>query len=255
MSKAHNKNNTNAEDKKNTQEDTKSNATMDNQTASEEENRELKTQADQAMKEVSPEDGETKVLKPDDEEGVTEGQVLLTKDEIDELRKKAEEHDSLLDQFLRTRAEFLNYQKRMRKELEASARFAVQDLILDLFPELDNFERAVKHAEDANDLEKFIEGIKLIENQLFKALGKYGVTPIETIGKDFDPKLHEAVVEEENNELPHHTVTGEFQRGYFLKERVIRPAKVKVSKRSVDQDVSEAKPDGADEADEDSASS
>ena len=108
MSKAHNKNNTNAEDKKNTQEDTKSNATMDNQTASEEENRELKTQADQAMKEVSPEDGETKVLKPDDEEGVTEGQVLLTKDEIDELRKKAEEHDSLLDQFLRTRAEFLN---------------------------------------------------------------------------------------------------------------------------------------------------
>ena len=255
MSKVHKKNNTNGEEKKNTLEDTESKTTIDNQTVSEEENDELETQAGQAMKEVSPEEAKTKDLLPDDEECITGEQVCMTKDEIDELRKKAEDHDSLLDQLLRTRAEFLNYQKRMRKELEASAQFAVQELILDLFPELDNFERAVNHAEDANDLEKFIEGIKLIENQLYKVLGKYGVKPIETIGKDFDPKLHEAVVEEENNELPHHTVIGEFQRGYFLKERVIRPAKVKVSKRSVDQDVSETNPDEAEEADEDSASS
>ena len=163
----------------------------------------------------------------------------LTKEEILELKKKAEERDTYLDQLLRTKAEFMNYQKRVAKEHESTAQFAVQNLILDFLPELDNFERALKLADDSNDFSKFVEGIKLIEEQLFKVLGKYGVESIETAGKAFDPNLLEAVMEEENNEMPHHTIVDEFQRGFLLKERVIRPSKVKGSKRTIEEEEKE----------------
>ena len=159
----------------------------------------------------------------------------LTEEMIADLKKKAEERDSFLDQLLRNKAEFANYQKRMIKENEATAQLAVRDLILDILLELDNFDRALKLADDSKDISKFVDGIKLIEVQLFKVLGKYGVKSIETIGKAFDPNIHEAVMEEENNEMPHHTIIAEFQRGFMLKERVVRPAKVKVSKRTVEE--------------------
>ena len=161
----------------------------------------------------------------------------LTKEDILELKKKAAERDTYLDQLLRTKAEFMNYQKRMAKESESTSQFAVQSLILDFLPELDNFDRALKLADSSKDIDKFVEGIKLIEEQLFKVLGKYGVEPIETVGKPFDPNLHEAVMEEENNEMPHHTIIDEFQRGFLLKERVIRPSKVKVSKKTIEEEV------------------
>ncbi len=166
----------------------------------------------------------------------TEALADLTNEEIIELKKKAEERDSYLDQLLRTKAEFMNYQKRMAKEGESSAQFAVQSLILDFLPELDNFDRALKLADNSKDFEKFVEGIRLIEEQLFKVLGKYGVEPIETVGKAFDPNLHEAVMEEENNEMPHHTIIDEFQKGFLLKERVVRPSKVKVSRRTEEEE-------------------
>jgi molecular chaperone GrpE len=124
----------------------------------------------------------------------------------------------------------------MAKESDSTSQFAIQSLILDFLPELDNFDRALKLADNSKDFDKFVEGIKLIEEQLFKVLGKYGVEPIETVGKAFDPNLHEAVMEEENNETPHHTIIDEFQRGFLLKERVIRPSKVKVSKRTVEEE-------------------
>jgi len=158
-----------------------------------------------------------------------------TEEEIAALIKKAGERDSYLDQLLRTRAEFMNYQKRVRKENESTSQYAIQNLILDLFPELDNFDRALKLADSSKDFDKFVEGIKLIEGQLFKVLAKYGVKPIETVGKTFDPNLHEAVMEEENNELPHHTIIDEFQGGFLLNERVIRPSKVKVSRRTIEE--------------------
>ncbi|MHC4138924.1 MAG: nucleotide exchange factor GrpE [Planctomycetota bacterium] len=173
--------------------------------------------------------------------------VGLTKEEISELKKKAEESDTYLDQLLRTKAEFMNYQKRVAKEHESTAQFAVQNLILDFLPELDNFDRALKLADNSKDFGKFVEGIKLIEEQLFKVLGKYGVESIETAGKAFDPNLHEAVMEEENNEMPHHTIIDEFQRGFLLKERVIRPSKVKVSKRTLEEEEKEDEEETSDE--------
>ena len=163
----------------------------------------------------------------------------LTKEDILELKKNAAERDTYLDQLLRTKAEFINYQKRMVKESASTSQFAVQNLILDFLPELDNFDRALKLADSSKDIDKFVDGFKLIEEQLFKVLRKYGVEPIETVGKPFDPNLHEAVMEEENNEMPHHTIIDEFQRGFLLKERVIRPSKVKVSKRTIEEEESD----------------
>ena len=183
---------------------------------------------------IKMENGEETVQE--EEQGDVEVSVDLTKEEIVELKKKADERDTYLDQLLRTKAEFVNYQKRVAKEHESTAQFAVQNLILDFLPELDNFDRALKLADNSKDFDKFVEGIKLIEEQLFKVLGKYGVESIETEGKAFDPNLHEAVMEEENNEIPHHTIIDEFQRGFLLKERVIRPSKVKVSKRTIEED-------------------
>lgn len=212
---------------------------QDDQKEKEKDNKGEKQQFD--MQGESQKKGET-AIKEEAEPG-TEEQVVLTKSEADELRKKAEECDSFRDKFLRTKADFLNYQKRMRKEHEATAQYAIQDLILHLLPELDNFERATKLTENSKDIDKFIEGVKLIEEQLFKVLEKYGVKSIETVGKPFDPNLHEAVSEEENNELPHHTIIEELQKGFLLKERVIRPSKVKVSKRTINEEVSDESKD------------
>ena len=198
---------------------------------SSQENSELETDTEVNAK---TEDGEETVQEETQDD--VEEPADLTKDELSELKKKAEERDTYFDQLLRTKAEFMNYQKRVVKEHESTAQFAVQNLILDFLLELDNFDRALKLADNSKDFDKFVEGIKLIEEQLFKVLGKYGVESIETVGKAFDPNLHEAVMEEENNEMPHHTIVDEFQRGFLLKERVIRPSKVKVSKRTIEEE-------------------
>ncbi|KHE90331.1 MAG: nucleotide exchange factor GrpE [Candidatus Scalindua rubra] len=195
------------------------------------ENSELETDTNANIKMENGEETEQEESQDD-----VAAPIDLTKEEIVELKKKAEERDTYLDQLLRTKAEFLNYQKRVAKESESTSQFAVQSLILDFLSELDNFDRALKLAENSRNFDKFVEGIKLIEEQLFNVLGKYGVELIETVGKAFDPNLHEAVMEEENNEVPHHTIIDEFQRGFLLKERVIRPSKVKVSKRDIEEE-------------------
>ena len=219
---------------------------QDEENANTEQDDGMKDDKDQGNIENSQEIYESEAdedIKENDEGAVQEetedsvdGLDDLTKEDILELKKKAVERDTYLDQLLRTKAEFMNYQKRMVKESESTSQFAVQSLILDFLPELDNFDRALKLADSSKDIDKFVEGIKLIEEQLFKVLGKYGVEPIETVGKPFDPNLHEAVMEEENNEMPHHTIIDEFQRGFLLKERVIRPSKVKVSKKTIEEE-------------------
>ena len=216
---------------------------QDEENANTEQDDGMKNDKDQGNIENSESEADADVNENDEEDVQEEAQDDidslddLTKEDILELKKKAVERDTYLDQLLRTKAEFMNYQKRMVKESESTSQFAVQSLILDFLPELDNFDRALKLADSSKDIVKFVEGIKLIEEQLFKVLGKYGVEPIETVGKPFDPNLHEAVMEEENNEMPHHTIIDEFQKGFLLKERVIRPSKVKVSKKTIEEEV------------------
>ena len=163
-------------------------------------------------------------------------EVELTKDEIDILIKKSSERDEFLDKLQRTRAEYLNFQKRKNKEIGDIRRYAVQDFATALTSVLDNFNLAIQFTKESKDFAKLLEGIELVEGQLYKTLEEHGVKPIETVGKPFDPLVHEAVIEEEDDSKPHHTVIMELQKGFLLHDRVIRPAKVKVSKKIEKED-------------------
>jgi molecular chaperone GrpE len=130
------------------------------------------------------------------------------------------------DRYLRTLADFENYRKRADREKADFFKYALAATIKDLLPVLDNFDRALEHAEQGDDFHK---GVSLIYKQLFDVLRKHGVKPIEENGVHFDPNIHEAVVTEDNPSVPAHTVVAILQKGYFLHDRLLRPAMVKVA--------------------------
>ena len=140
------------------------------------------------------------------------------------------ERDELHDQLLRRAAEFDNYRKRVERERREMADFAAQDLLLELLPVLDNFERALA-AETRSGAETYRDGIELILKQLQELLRKRGVTPIHSLGTDFDPNVHQAIAHEVSERHREGEVIGELQRGYRLGSRLLREAMVKVAKR------------------------
>lgn len=137
------------------------------------------------------------------------------------------ENQQLRDQLLRKLADFDNFRKRTEREKADYFKYALADIIRSLLPVLDNFDRALAHNTDAND--EFRTGIEMIYKQLFETLEKSGVSVISEAGVPFDPTIHEAVMSEENPAVPSHTVIDVLQKGYFLNDRLIRPAMVKVS--------------------------
>ncbi|MHB1455964.1 MAG: nucleotide exchange factor GrpE [Armatimonadota bacterium] len=143
-----------------------------------------------------------------------------------EAETKAEaEHDN----FLRTLAEYNNFKRRSREELTMARKYGAEDLIIRLLPLLDNFERGLKASEELRDFDALHGGVLLIMRQLLDILEKEGVKEIEASGQMFDPNLHEAVMREESSDLPDGTIVDEFQKGYTLGEKVIRPSMVKVA--------------------------
>ncbi len=136
------------------------------------------------------------------------------------------ENQQLKDRVLRTLADFENFRKRSEREKADFFRFAVGALMKDILPVLDNFDRALEHAEEGDEFHK---GVLLIYKQLFDLLEKSGLKPIIEAGVPFDPNIHEAVVREEDDSLPSHTVSSVLQKGYFLHDRLLRPALVKVA--------------------------
>jgi len=130
------------------------------------------------------------------------------------------------DRYLRTLADFENFRKRSDREKQDYFKYAMAGVIKDLLPVLDNFDRALEHAEEGDDFHK---GVSLIYKQLFDVLKRHGVRVIEESGVRFDPNIHEAVVTEEDASVPSHTVTAILQKGYFLHDRLLRPAMVKVA--------------------------
>ena len=125
-------------------------------------------------------------------------------------------------------AELINYRKRKDEETSNMLKFANMDLILDLLPVIDNFERALAVTTDAS-FDKYNEGYKLIYNHILDTLKKFGVCEIEALDKEFDPSLHEAVMIGKEEDKPNDVVLEVFSKGYTLKGRVIRPSKVKVN--------------------------
>lgn len=139
------------------------------------------------------------------------------------------EKEEVFNRMLRIQAEYDNFKKRSQKEKEAERKYKSQDLINELLPALDNFERALQvEVTDANS--SLFDGITMVYRQFQDALKSQGVEVIETEGKTFDPNLHHAVMQTEDDEFEPNIVVEELQKGYLLKDRVIRPAMVKVNK-------------------------
>jgi len=134
--------------------------------------------------------------------------------------------DDFRDRYVRTLADFENFRKRAERDKDYFRRYALVNVIRDLLPVLDNFDRALEHAEEGDEFHK---GVALIYKQLFDVLQRHGLKPITESGVRFDPNIHEAVVREEDPSLPSHTVAAVLQKGYFLHDRLLRPAMVKVA--------------------------
>jgi len=147
--------------------------------------------------------------------------------DVTDLRR---ERDALYDRLLRKTAEFDNYRKRMDRERREMVDLAAQDLLLELLPILDNFERAMM-ADVPAGTEKYREGVELIYKQLQDLIKKRGVTPIDAVGADFDPHVHQAVVQEVSPTHREGEVISELGRGYRLGDRLLRASMVKVAKR------------------------
>ncbi len=170
------------------------------------------------------------IVPPSSEEPVEEETVSKSNslDEISKLfEEKTKELEELKDRYLRICAEYDNYRKRTTREIKEIRETATEHLIKDLLPVLDNFERALQHIPDPEDA--FASGIRMVFSQLKDTLMARGLLPIETIGQPFDPNVHEALAQIES-EQSEGTVVQEYQKGYLLGKRVLRPAKVVVSK-------------------------
>jgi molecular chaperone GrpE len=145
------------------------------------------------------------------------------------LAAKGMESASNWDKYLRERADLENYRKRVQKEKEEILKYGNESFILEVLPALDNLERAISHASEEGQ-SAIIEGVKLTLSMLMGTMKKFGVTPVETPpGTPFDPALHQAMAQVESADQEPGTVVAEFQKGYLLNERLLRPAMVSVA--------------------------
>jgi molecular chaperone GrpE len=137
---------------------------------------------------------------------------------------------ALQDRLLRLQADFENFRKRTLREREEAYLYGHQNLVKELLPTVDNLERAIEHARgEGADLEGLLQGVELVLRELQSVLARSGVAQIEAEGKPFDPALHEAMGAQPTADVPPNTVTQVFQKGYRLRERMLRPARVMIS--------------------------
>ena len=157
--------------------------------------------------------------------------ITLKESEYLKLKEEADQAKELQDRALRLQADFENSRKRQEKERQDFVKFANEGLVLELLNVLDDLERAVELTQSKHqDLSAFSKGVEMILAHLYELLKEHGVKPIEAEGKIFDPNCHEALMQVEDSNFPEHTIVEELQKGYLLNDRVIRTAKVKVSK-------------------------
>ncbi|MDO9529982.1 MAG: nucleotide exchange factor GrpE [Syntrophales bacterium] len=150
---------------------------------------------------------------------------LLTK--LEEKEKEASENH---DKFLRIAAELDNYKKRIAKERTDFIKYGNESIVKDMLPIIDSLDRALEHASNSEDFGAFIEGLKLVQEQFLGCLEKHGVESIQSVGMDFDPNVHEAMLQVESEKYGENKIVEEFEKGYLLNGRLLRPAKVSVSK-------------------------
>ncbi|MBW2500665.1 MAG: nucleotide exchange factor GrpE [Deltaproteobacteria bacterium] len=150
-----------------------------------------------------------------------------------ELEALRGEFEAVKDRYIRLQADFENHRRRTLKERQEALQYGHENLVKDLLEAVDNLDRAIEHASRAGgDFEGMLQGVELVRRDLLGALAKHGVNGIEAEGAAFDPNLHEAMAQEEDDTVQPGTVVRVFQKGYQLRDRLLRPARVVVSKKS-----------------------
>jgi molecular chaperone GrpE len=176
---------------------------------------------------------ETSTGKDGADQGANEAGSQVLED-IEALRARAlaaeQSRDQYLDLAQRTRADFENYQKRMQRDLAVERRYAQAPLAADLLAVLDNLERATAAAQQAGEKGPLVQGVAMVHSQMLDVLRRHGVTRMNAQGQPFDPNLHQAVMEQPTDEYPPMTVIQVLEHGYTIHDRVLRPARVVVSK-------------------------
>jgi len=163
-----------------------------------------------------------------------EPEIVDTEDETEKLHTELEQ--ALLDikmhqeQYLRTLADMENLRKRTQRDKEELAKFANENILREILPVIDNLERAVEHAEQAETNDGLFEGVQMTLTQFSQLLNKFGVEPVNAVGQLFDPAYHQAMGQMESDEHPINTVVQQMQKGYQLNSRLLRPAFVMLAK-------------------------
>ena len=170
-----------------------------------------------------------------DEEGKEPGKqrekkVKISRKELEEVKAKAAKSDECFDQLLRLKAEFDNYRKRINKEREEYTAYAVEEIVADFLEVIDNLERALSAAGESGDFTALYRGVEITYKDSMKVLGRWGVKEVSPLGEEFDPGKHEAV-EHVDSDDDDGKVVEVLRKGYLLKERLLRPALVKVGRR------------------------
>jgi molecular chaperone GrpE len=152
-----------------------------------------------------------------------------------DLEEKEDEIKVLNDKLLRAQAEFENYKKRITKEKSDLLKYANEELVKEVLRTVDNLEMAIGHARDSNQSDSITEGVEIILKHLLQSLERFGVSSFTAVGEKFDPNRHEAVIQVESAEHEPNTVISESQKGYFLRDRLLRPSLVTVTRMPADE--------------------
>ncbi|MHA1300202.1 MAG: nucleotide exchange factor GrpE [Candidatus Helarchaeota archaeon] len=172
-------------------------------------------------KEEEDKKGEDKIIE------ISESEYLDLKKQIEDYKKSAEEN---FERLQRAQADFENYKKILEKQKQDFVKYAEKNILLNILSIIDDFEITLNAIKNENNDKKIIEGFEIIHKKLIEFLEKEGVKSIKTVGEKFDPFLHEALLSEKTNEFPENTILQEIKKGYYLKDKVLRPALVKIAK-------------------------
>lgn len=149
----------------------------------------------------------------------------------EKLKQKEREAAENYDKYLRALAELENYKKRSAREKTEVIKFGQENLIRDMLPVLDSLDKAIEQSEKSENFEAFKEGLKMVRAQMMSCLEKYGVEPIDCLNCYFDPNYHEALAQVESEHHEENEIVEEYQKGYLLNKRLLRPSKVAICKK------------------------
>ena len=186
----------------------------------------MKTKKEPVEKKIKIETVEA--AEPENDAVPPQDEISALKEELAAREKEARENH---DRYLRAVAELDNYRKRAARDRADIIKYGKEDLIRDILPFLDSLDRALEH-KDTTDAQAFREGVALIQEQLLCCLKKHGVERIESVGADFDPNLHEALMQMESPDHEDNQVVSEMEKGYLLNGRLVRPSRVCVCKNT-----------------------